>query len=135
VPKPKPSTIKLQVFKGREARLNGAVLHALAVRGPLAVYNIHEAVIADRKLRDLRYPGVLKRVKILEKSGYVRKKGTRKKLAGGETFVFELTQKAQLAIHLDAVSVEELFTNVDEATAAALLAALRKPQISALSKK
>jgi hypothetical protein len=46
VPKSKPSTLKLQVFKGREAKLNKAIFTILAHKGPLTIYDTHKEVKA-----------------------------------------------------------------------------------------
>jgi len=54
VPKPKPSTIKLQVFKGREAKLNKAIFHILAHRGPCAVSAMLGEIRRQRGLQDTR---------------------------------------------------------------------------------
>jgi len=48
VPKQKPSTIKLQVFKGREAKLNKAIFHTLANKNPLTTYDIFREVESEK---------------------------------------------------------------------------------------
>ena len=42
---------RLQVFKGREARLNKAVLQILAIKGPQTIYDIHKEVKTQKRLR------------------------------------------------------------------------------------
>ena len=83
----------------------------------------------------MRYASVNKRVRSLEKSGYVRKKGSKKTAMGIEVAIYELTEKAQLAMLLDSIGLEELFTKLDEASASAILALIKKLKISANSRK
>jgi hypothetical protein len=57
---------------------------------------------------------VNKRVRFLEKSGYVRRIGVRKTKAGFEAPIYELTVKSYLAILLNSISLEELLSRLDE---------------------
>jgi hypothetical protein len=122
VPKPKPSTIKLQVFKGREAKLNKAIFHTLALKGPQTIYDIHKQVKANRGFRYMKYSSVNKRVRALEGSSYIKKMGNRKTKAGFEAQTYELKVKSYLALLLDSVSLEELLDRLDEDSGSAILA-------------
>jgi len=126
---------RISVFKGREARLNRAIFRILALKGPLAIWDIHKQVKAQRGLRHFRYPSVLKRVRALEELGYVQKIGTRKTKAGREASVYRLTAKAQLAVLLDSKNLDKFFTKLDEAAASAILDAVKKAQIFLDSEK
>jgi DNA-binding MarR family transcriptional regulator len=121
---------RLSLFKGKEAKLNYAVFHVLTVKGPQTIYGIHESVKAEKSFRDVSYATVNKRVRSLEKSGCIRKVV---KKAATETKwpVYELTEKAQLAMLLDGIGLEGLFTKLDDGSVAAILTVLRKAQISA----
>ena len=125
----KRKTAELSVFKGREAKLNHAIFQILATKGPLTIYDIHKEVKAQRGLRHVRYASVLKRVRALQEPGYLEKTGARKTKAGFKASVYGLTAKAQLAVLLDSINLDEFFTKVDEATASAVLAAIKKSQI------
>jgi hypothetical protein len=114
---------KISVFKGREARLNKAIFHILALKDPLTIYGIHKEAKAQRGLRQTRYASVNKRVRFLEESGYIKKMGIRKTKAGFQASIYELTTKAYLAILLNSISLNELLLKVDEATAQTVLAA------------
>ena len=92
--KRKPSTIKLQVFKGREAKLNKAIFHTLAQKSPQTIYDIHKDVKNQKGLRHTRYANVNKRVRALEDSGYIKKTGTKKTKAGFQASTYDLTAKA-----------------------------------------
>ena len=42
---------RLQVFKGREAKLNRAIFQILALKGPLIIYDIHKEVKVQKGLK------------------------------------------------------------------------------------
>jgi len=115
---------RLSVFKGHEARLNRAIFHILAHRGPLTIYDIHKEVKAQKGLRRIRYASINKRVKALEELGYIEKIGTKKTKAGFETVMYEVTARAYLAILLESISLESVITRLDETTAREILAAI-----------
>jgi DNA-binding MarR family transcriptional regulator len=114
VPKPKPSTIKLQVFKGREAKLNRAIFRILALKGPQTIYDIHKQVRMCRGLKYTKYASVNKRVRSLKEAGYIKRAGDRKTRAGFEVPTYELTTKAYLATLLNSISFEELLLRLEE---------------------
>lgn len=126
MPKPKPSTIKLQVFKGREAKLNKAIFQTLALKGPQTIYDIHKQVKAQRGLKYTRYATVNKRVRFLEELRYIDQTGIRKTKAGFEATVYMLTEKAYLAMLLDSINLEDLLVELDDITASTILAEIAK---------
>ena len=126
MPKPKPSTIKLQVFKGREAKLNKAIFTILAHKDPQTIYDIHKQVKVQRGLKYTRYATVNKRVRFLEELRYVDQAGIRKTKAGFEATVYTLTDKAYLAMLLDSISLEDLLVELDDVTAITILAEIAK---------
>jgi DNA-binding Lrp family transcriptional regulator len=115
---------RISIFKGREAKLNRAIFHILALKGPLTIYKIHKEVKTRRRLRHVRYASVNKRVRSLEKSGYIKKIGVKKTKAGFKASIYELNARAYLAILLDSIKLEDIVKQVDEATASATLAAI-----------
>jgi Fe2+ or Zn2+ uptake regulation protein len=117
----KDKTGRISVFKGREAKLNRAIFKVLALKSPLTIYDIHKEVKARRGLRRARYATVNKRVRSLEELRYVERIGAKKTKAGFEASTYELTARAYLAILLNSINLNELVTQVDEATASALL--------------
>jgi len=115
---------RISVFKGREAKLNFAVFHILALKGPQTIYDIHKELKAQKELRHIRYASVNKRVRSLEESGYVKKIGVKKTKAGFKASIYELSARAYLAILLNSINLEDLLMRVDEATASAILGVL-----------
>ena len=75
---------RLSVFKGREARLNRAIFHILALKSPLITYDIHKEIKAQKGLKHTKYTNVLRRIRALEESGHLEKAGIRKTLPGSE---------------------------------------------------
>jgi len=124
VEKRKRKSGRLQVFKGREAKLNHAIFHILALKGPQTIYDVHKQVKTQKRLRHVRYASVNKRVRNLEKSGYIKKTGAKKTKAGFKASTYELTARAYLAILLNSINLNKLVTRADEATASAILAAV-----------
>ena len=120
----KGKTGRISVFKGREAKLNRAIFHVLALKGPLTIYDIHKKVKARRGLRRTRYATVNKRVRSLEELRYVKRIGVKKTKAGFEASIYELTTNAYLAILLNSINLDELLMRVDDARAQTILVAI-----------
>jgi predicted transcriptional regulator len=115
---------RISVFKGREARLNFAIFHILALKGPQTIYDIHKELKAQKGLRYIRYATVNKRIRLLKESGYINKIGVKKTKAGFQASVYELTARAYLAMLLNFINLDDLLMKVDEATASEILAAI-----------
>ncbi|MDI6847651.1 MAG: hypothetical protein QMD13_04160 [Candidatus Bathyarchaeia archaeon] len=115
---------RLSVFKGREAKLNYAIFHVFALKGPQTIYDIHKEVKTRKRLRHIRYASVNKRVRSLEKSGYINKIGTKKTKAGFEASIYELTAKAYLAVLLSRINLDCFIEEAEEDALLSAFAAL-----------
>jgi len=124
VPRTKKTHGRLSVFKGREAKLNYAVFHILALKGPQTIYDIHKEVKTRRRLRHVRYASVNKRVRALEESGYIKKIGVKKTKAGFRASIYILTAKAYLAILLNQINLDYLIEEAEENAVLLALATL-----------
>jgi DNA-binding Lrp family transcriptional regulator len=124
VSKGKAKSGRISVFKGHEARLNQAIFHVLALKGPQTIYDIHKEVKAQRGLRQTRYASVNKRVRFLEESGYIKKIGIKKTKAGFEASIYELNVKGYLAISLNQINLDDFLKRVDDAAASTILGAI-----------
>jgi hypothetical protein len=113
VPKQKPSTIKLQVFKGREAKLNKTIFTILSRKGPSAVYALLREIKKQRGFTDTRYGVMRRRVEALEKQDYIMKVGVVKTRWGYDTPLFSLTPRAELAIVLCKTDVDRFIEEAD----------------------
>jgi len=122
--KGKDKSGRLSVFKGREARLNRAIFHILAQRGPLTIYEITKEVKDQKGLRHTKYTNVNRRVRMLEEYGYIEKAGTKKTQAGFQAAVYQLTARAYLAILLNKVNMDNYFQKASEESALRMLTTL-----------
>jgi hypothetical protein len=100
VPKQKPSTIKLQVFKGREAKLNKTIFTILSHKGTLTVYALLREIKKQRGFTDTKYGVVRRRVEALEKQDYLMKVSIEKTHIGSYAPVYQMTPRAELALVL-----------------------------------
>jgi len=117
---------KISVFKGREARLNRAIFHILALKGPLITYDIHKEVKAQKGLKHTKYTNVLRRIRALEESAYLEKAGTRKikTQPGSQTILYQLTPRAYLAILLNQINLDNFTRTANKDAIITMLAAL-----------
>jgi DNA-binding PadR family transcriptional regulator len=121
VPRRRRTDGRISVFKGRKARLNHAIFQTLSLKGPKTIYDIHKIVKTRKKLKHVRYATLNKRVRSLEKSGYIKKYGFKKTKAGFQANIYELTTKAYLATLLNSVNLNQLVKQTDETTAIIML--------------
>jgi hypothetical protein len=120
--------IKLSVFKGREAKLNGAIFYVLSQEAPLAVWNILGRIKDAPGLKRTKYAVISLRVKALETQGYLRRAGTRDKKQGGQTNLYELTAQAQLAMALRNKTMDDIISKLNEDTALTMLSLIFSTQ-------
>jgi len=113
---------RLSVFKGREARLNKAIFHVLALKGPLTIYEVCKEIRTQKGLKQTKYTNVNRRVRTLEQSGYLQKAGKRKTLAGFEATLYQLSAKGYLALKLNQTDIEAFLQKADNTTILTLLA-------------
>ena len=122
--KGKEKSGRLQVFKGREAKLNRAIFHILALKGPQTIYEISKEVKTKKGLKNTKYTNVNRRVRTLEESGYLEKAGIRSTQAGGQATLYQLTTRAHVALLLSQISPDTFTKEADEDALIAELAAL-----------
>ena len=115
---------RISVFKGREAKLNFAVFHVPALKGPQTIYDIHKRLRTMRGLRYTHYGNVNKRVRALRQLGYVKEVNVKSTKAGFEANEYELTTRAYLALLLDSINLEDVLNRMDEDLASEILAAI-----------
>jgi hypothetical protein len=121
---PKPKNTRLSVFKGREARLNRAIFQSLALKGAQTIYDIHKNVRKFRRMKCTHYGNVNKRVRALQQLRYIKEVNVKSTKAGFQATEYELTTKTYLALMLDSINVEDLFSHMDEDIASDILAAI-----------
>ena len=122
--KGKEKSGRLSVFKGREARLNKAIFHTLALKGPQTIYEVCKEVRTQKGLKQTKYTNVNRRIRNLEQSGYMIKAGAKKTQAGFQAALYQLTPRVYLAILLNQINLNNFTLAAGEDTIIATLAAL-----------
>ena len=115
---------KLSVFKGREAKLNRAILQALIQKSPQIIYDVTKVIRKQKGFRRTKYTNVNRRVKALEQQGYLEKAGSRNTQAGSQGILYQLTTRAHVALFLNQVNPDTFIKEADEDALMAELAAL-----------
>ena len=125
MPRRRRETVRLSVFKGREARLNRAIIQVLGAKAPQSTRQLRKKIVQIKELKHTSYSTVNKRVRSLEQSGYLRKASVKKRL-GGLTNYYELRPKVYLAQFLDSNNIKNLFEQADDQLSLTVVAALIK---------
>jgi hypothetical protein len=115
---------QLSVFKGREAKLNRAILIALTLKNPLLIYGMAKIVRMNRDFRYVKYTNINRRVRVLQEQGYIEEAGSRKTQAGPSATLCRLTNKAHVALLFHQISRENFINEASEKALATELAAL-----------
>jgi hypothetical protein len=124
-PTKKGKATKLEVFKGREAKLNLAIFYVFSKKeSPLAVWNILGFVSDCRGFKRVKFAVVNERVKALESQGYLRGVGVRDTKQGGECVLYELTVRAELALALYFESMDTILGELDDSALLTVLSVI-----------
>ena len=115
---------ELTIFKGREAKLNNAILKTLSVDSPKTIYDLHKQLACTRTLKRVRYGNVHTRVKALEKDGYVQKTGTKKTKSGFNAALYSITSRALFALLISSLDLNSLILELDEITTISILSTI-----------
>jgi DNA-binding PadR family transcriptional regulator len=111
------------VFKGREARLNRAIIQVLAAKEPQTTRALRKRISQIKGMKDTSYSTVNKRVRNLEQKGYIKKVEVKERV-GRVTNYYELRPKAYLAKFFDSTTIEELVEQANDKTALTILGTL-----------
>jgi len=117
---------ELSVFKGREAKLNRAIFQTLTLKGPRTIYDMYKQIRRTKGFKRAHYGNLNKRVRALEKMGYVKAVDIRNTKAGFEAVVYEPTARAYLAVMLSRISLDDLLHLINDDIASEILAALAR---------
>jgi len=121
VAKGKDKSGRLSVFKGREARLNRAIFHVLALQGPQTIYEVCKEARTQRGLKYTKYTNVNRRVRALDELGYLEKVGTRTTKAGFQAMLYQLSARGYLALMFNLIDGDTLIQEADATTILTLL--------------
>ena len=117
---------ELSVFKGREAKLNRAIFKILSNKRSLTIYDIYKIMKGFRELKNTHYGNLNKRVRSLERMGYLKKASIQNTKAGFAAYVYELTNKAHLCIAIDLLSLDDLIQRIDDESAKQILTVIEQ---------
>ena len=106
---------RLEVFSGKEARLNRVILLILCSGQLLTKYDLFLKIKSMKGFRHRDSKTVYRRIDALAQDGWITQKGTRPAKVQGDSILHELTLKGKAALKLDEKSIEEfLKTATDE---------------------
>jgi DNA-binding PadR family transcriptional regulator len=105
----------LEVFSGKQARLNRVILLIFYSKKPLAKYDVFLEIRNIKGFKHEDSKTIYRRMETLIEEGWIAQKGTRPAKVQGESILYELTLKGKAALRLDKKSMEEfLQTATDE---------------------
>ena len=114
---------KLSVFKGREAKLNRAILFVLANECPLSIRQVCKRVRNFRDLRYTEYRVVNRRVKALQREGYLELVEVKRTRQGFQAKHYEPTIRSYIALTMKIVNLNTFIQSAEETEMTTLLAA------------
>lgn len=97
----KDDGVKLQVLKGKGAKLNRLILQILKLKGPLIAYDIWRRIRANKGFKHVDSKTAYRRMDALRREGLIAEKGTRVGKRGGDRTLYELTLMGEDALILD----------------------------------
>jgi hypothetical protein len=118
------SGVKLSVFKGREAKLNRAILLALFQSGPLVAYDITKEIKKWKEFRKKKYGNVNRRVRALVEQGYLEIVGCRDTQSGFQGALYQPTVRAKVAFYQSKISRDRFLREANDDALTTELAAL-----------
>ena len=107
MPRRKRDTVRLSVFKGREAKLNRAVFHILHEKISQTAWQIFSMLSKKKEMKGLTYWTVIRRMRALQNQDYVMVVGEIETMPGTETSLYQLTPRAELALILDQINIDQ----------------------------
>lgn len=114
----------LSLFKGREAKLNRAILLALFQCGPLVIYDIAKEIKKRRGFKFTKYSNVNRRVRALLRQGYLETIGSRQTQSGSQGTLYQATIRAKAAFYLNAIHPDQFIREANDEALTTEIAAL-----------
>jgi hypothetical protein len=115
---------QLAVFRGKEAKLNLAIMKILSHNSPMTIYDFYKLIRPKRGIK-LRYATVNARVRALERDGYLRKAGSKETKAGFMVTLYEATAIALFAQVFRATNFDNLILELSETAALTIVSAIK----------
>jgi hypothetical protein len=121
-------TVRLSVFKGKEAKLNRMVFQILAKKSPQTAWKMFKELKKQKDMTKLDYGVLINRINILHESDYLMKVGETKTMPGTETGLYQLTPRAELAIALDQTDLDKFIKQAEYHNILTALEAFHNPK-------
>jgi predicted transcriptional regulator len=112
---------ELSVFKGIEAKLNLAIMEALAKTSRQTRKQLHKQITRKKALSETYFSSLSKRLNFLLEENYVAEI---KPAQASKAPVYELLAKGYLALFLNSFSMQEILDQATDAQAAQILLTL-----------
>jgi hypothetical protein len=113
VPRRRRKSSNISVFKGRKARLNHAIFQTLAHRSPQTTWDIFKELKKRKDMTKLRYWVLIRKIKALQELDYLMNVGDTKTMPGTETALYQLTPRAELAMALHQIDLDEFIRKAE----------------------
>jgi hypothetical protein len=113
VPRRKRDTVRLSVFKGIEAKLNRSIFHILHEKISQTAWQIFSMLSKKKEMKSLTYWTVIRRMRALQNQDYVMVVGKIETMPGTETSLYQLTPRAELALILDKINMDQFLKEAD----------------------
>jgi hypothetical protein len=113
VPRRRRKSSNISVFKGRKARLNHAIFQTLARKSPQTTWDIFKELKKRKDMTKLRYWVLIRKMKALQELDYLMNVGDTRTMPGTETALYQLTPRAELAIALDQIDLDEFIRKAE----------------------
>ena len=107
MPRPKSEKVRLSVFRGKEAKLNHAILCFLKQKSLQTAWEIFVQFKKQKEMADLTYTTILRRMAALQSQDYIMNVGEKDTMPGTETALYQLSPRAELAITLSEINLDK----------------------------
>jgi len=107
---------KLEVFSGREAKLNLTIFLTLRPNQTLTSYDLYSEIRGIKGYRNTKRQSIDRRVKMLYQQGWLKKDGTRPAKAHFDSPLYKLSIRAQAAMVLSKKDLNDFLLTAPETT-------------------
>lgn len=115
---------ELTIFKGRQAKLNRAIIKTLSNDSPKTIYDIRKQLTFTKQFKRVRYGNVHTRVKALEKCGYLQKAGSKSTRSGFNAILYTVTSRSLFALLISSLDLNNLILELDEISTISILSTI-----------
>jgi DNA-binding PadR family transcriptional regulator len=104
----------LEVFSGKQARLNRIILLILRSKKPLTKYDVFLEIRNIKGFKHEDSKTIYRRIETLIEEGWIAQKGTRPAKVQGESMLYAITLKGKAALKADKKSIDQFLATATE---------------------